>query len=164
MSDSSDVFWQTCIGNAAHDKGSMGAEITHVLLHLLRPRGAVQAKDIDGERFKNRHHSSDIGSHQHRAGGLHRHAHHQWSPFARSIKGLLEASQCCLDLQWVLAGFDDEQINIAGQETSSLLSKGIAHLVKAHMPKRWQLCGRSHGASHEAWFLRRAVTISHFTG
>ena len=54
------VFRQTGIGNATHHEGSVRAEVAHVLFHLLGARGAIEAQHINGEGFKNRHHSSDV--------------------------------------------------------------------------------------------------------
>ena len=60
MGHTAHVFRQTGIGDATHHKRSMRAEVAHVLFHLLGARGAIEAQHINGEGFKNRHHSSDV--------------------------------------------------------------------------------------------------------
>ena len=161
VGDAADVLRQAGIGNAAHHEGTVLAEIAHVLLHLLRAGGAVEAEHIDRERLEDRHHRGDVRAHQHRAGGFHRHAHHQWPALACLAEGLLDALQRRLDLQHVLAGFDDEQIHIAGDQPLRLLGERIAHLIEAHMPERGQLGGGSHGPRHEAGLVRGGVGLRH---
>ena len=63
-----------------------------------------------------------------------------------------------------MAGFDDEQIDIAGEQAASLFGKGIAHLVETHMAQGGQLGGGAHGAGHKPRFLGSAVAIGHLTG
>ena len=109
-----DVLRQAGIGDAAHHEGAVLAEIAHVLLHLLRTGGAVETEHIDREGLQNRHHRSDIRTHQHRAGGFHRDRHHQRPPFSSRLEGFLDPLQGRLDLQHVLAGLDDEQVHVPG--------------------------------------------------
>ena len=91
----------------------MLGEIADVLFHLLRAGRTIEAEDVDREWLKNRHHSCDVGPHQHRSGGFHRHRHHQRPAFAPFLKRIHHPLQGCLDLQHVLAGFDDEEIHPA---------------------------------------------------
>ena len=158
------VFRQACIGNATHHKGSVRAEVSHVLFHLLGARGAIEAQHINGEGFENGHHSGNIRAHQHRAGGFHRHADHHRPALTSGRKGLLQACQGGLDLQRVLAGFDDEEIHIAGKQATGLLGKGIAHGIETHVPQGGQLGGGAHGAGHKARLLWGAVAIGHLAG
>jgi len=108
--------------------------------------------------------NGDVGTHQHCAGGFHRHAHHQRPALAGFGEGLLDALQRCLDLQHVLAGFDDEQIHIAGDQALGLFGEGIAQFIEADVPEGGQLGGGAHRAGHEAGFLRGAVGIGHLAG
>ena len=139
----------------------MGAEIAHVLLHLLWASGTVQPEHINWERLQNRHHGGDIGTHQHGAGGFHGDAHHQRTTLTSGCKCLLNALQGCLDLQNVLTGFNDEQVNVASDQPLSLFGKGLAHLIKADVAKGWQLGGGSHRTRYKAGFLWRGVGIGH---
>ena len=133
----------------------MGREVANVLLHLLGAGRAVQAKNIDRKGLKDRHDSGDIRAHQHRAGGLHGHADHQRTPFACLGKGLFDPLEGRLDLQDVLTGFNDEQVDISCDQALGLLRKGVAHLIEANVPKGWQLRRRPHGAGHKPGLLRR---------
>ena len=63
-----------------------------------------------------------------------------------------------------MAGFDDEQIDVAGQQTAGLFGKGIAHRIETHMPEGGQLGGGAHGARHKTRFLGSAVAIGHLAG
>ena len=103
-----DIFWQAGVGDTAHHKRTVLAQIADVLLHLLRSRGAVEPQHINWEWLQDRYHCSYIGADQHCAGGLHRHAHHQRTPLACLGEGVLNALQGCLDLQHVLAGLDNK--------------------------------------------------------
>ena len=161
VGDATDVLREAGIGDAAHHERAVLAEIAHVLLHLLRAGGAVEAEHIDRERLEDRHHRGDVRTHQHRAGGFHRHAHHQRPALAGLAEGLLDALKRRLDLQDVLAGLDDEQIHIAGDQTLRLLGEGVAHLIEAHMPERGQLGGGAHRAGHEAGLVRSGVGLRH---
>ena len=135
-----------------------------MLLHLLWPGGAVEAEHIDREGLQDRHHRGDVGAHQHRAGGFHRDRHHQGAPLARRAEGLLDALQGCLDLQHVLAGFDDEEIHVTGQQTLRLLAERGLHRVEIDVAERGQLGGGTDRAGHEAGLLRGAVLIGHRSG
>ncbi len=139
-------------------------EVADVLFHLLRSRRAVQPEDVDGKWLKDRHHSGDVGPHQHRAGGLHGHRHHQGTTFTGGFEGLLDSLQCRLDLENVLTGLDDEQIDIAGDQALRLFPEGRAHRVEIDVAEGGQFGGGSHGTGHEAWFLGGAVLIRHLPG
>ena len=156
-----DVFRQAGVGDAAHHKRAVLAEVAHVLLHLLGAGGAVEAEHIDGERLQNRHHCGDVGTHEHCAGGFHGDAHHQGPTLAGALEGLLNALQCRLDLQHVLAGLHDEQIDVAGDQSLRLFREGVAQLVKADVPQGGQLGGGPHRAGNKAGLLRGAVRVSH---
>ena len=164
MGHPADVLRQAGIGDAAHHEGAVLTEVAHVLLHLLWPGGAVEAEHIDREGLQDRHHRGDVGAHQHRAGGFHRDRHHQGAPLARRAEGLLDALQGCLDLQHVLAGFDDEEIHVTGQQTLRLLAERGLHRVEIDVAERGQLGGGTDRASHEAGLLRGAVLIGHRSG
>ena len=135
-----------------------------MLLHLLRAGGAVEPEHINREGLQDGDNSRNIRSHQHRAGGFHRHRHHQGTPLAAAAEGLLNALQGRLDLQHVLAGFDDEQIHIAGNQAFGLLAIGLLEDIKAHMPQGGQFGRGTHGARHKAGFLWGAEGIGHLPG
>ena len=164
MGHPANVFRQSGVGNAADGEGGMLREVANVLLHLLRTGGAVQAEDVDREWLKDRHHSGDIGADEHGARGFHRDGDHQGPPLTGGGKGRFDALECCLDLQHVLTGFDDEQVDVAGDQSLSLLAERIPHRVEIDVAKGGQLGGGPHGARHETWLLRGAEFISHFPG
>ena len=90
MGNATDIFRQARIWDTTDHKRAVLTEIAHMLLHLLRPRGAVEAENIDGKGLQNRHHGGDIRSNQHRAGGFHRHRDHQGAALARDLESLLD--------------------------------------------------------------------------
>ena len=164
MGHTADVLRQSGVGDAAHHKGAVLAQVADVLLHLLRAGGAVEAEHINRKRLENRHHSGDVGAHQHCAGGLHRHAHHQRPALAGFAERGLNALQRCLDLQHVLAGFDDEQVDVASQQPFGLLGEGGFHRVEIDVPQGRQLGGGPHRAGYKAGLLGGGVGIRHLAG
>ena len=164
VGDAADVFWQAGIRNAAHHEWTMGTEIAHMLLHLFRPSRTVKAEDIHRERFKNRHDRGNIRTHQHRAGGFHRDRNHQRPPLTAGAESLFNPLEGGLDLEHVLASFNNEQIHIPRQQALGLLAKGGLHGVEINMTKGRQLGGGSNRSSHETRFGWRAVEIGHLPG
>ena len=158
------VFRKTSVGNAAHRERGVLGEVADVLLHLLRTGGAVEPENVDRKRLKNRHHSSDVRTDEHRSGGFHGHGHHQRPSLTGGCKRFFNALQRGLDLQHVLAGLNDEQVNIAGNQSFGLFPEGIAHRVEVDVPQGRQLGGGSHGPSHEAGPLRGAEFVGHLPG
>ena len=65
-------------------------------------------------------------------------------------------------MQDVLAGFDDEEVHVSGDQALGLFGEGIAHFVEADVPQRGQLRRRAHGSRHEPGLLRRRVGGGHF--
>ena len=101
----------------------MFRQIFDVLLHLLRSRGAVQTENVNRERFQDGDNRCNVGTHQHRAGGFHRHRDHQGSTFTTGFKCILDALQRRLDLKNVLTGLNDEQIYVASKQSGGLIAE-----------------------------------------
>ena len=159
-----DVFRQAGIGNAAHHEGAVLAQVAHVLLHLLRSGGAVEAEHIDRKGLQDRHYRGNIRAHQHRAGGFHRDRHHQGPAFPCLAEGLLDALKGRLDLQHVLAGLDDEQVHIARQQSRRLLAEGGLHRVEIDVAQGGQLGSGSDRAGHKARLFGCAELLGYLTG
>ena len=139
----------------------MLTEIANVLLHLFGTSGAVQPEHINREGLENGHHSGNIRPNQHRAGGFHGHADHQRPALAGFAEGGFDPLQGGLDLEDVLAGFNNEQIDIAGNQTFGLFGEGRLHPVEIDVAQGGELGGWPDGASHKAGFLNRAELRCH---
>ena len=79
------------------------------------------------------------------------------------LKCLLDALQRCFDLQDVLAGLNDEQVDITSNQPFRLLLEGVPHRVEIDVPQGGQFRGWAHGPCDEARFFWRAVAICHLT-
>ena len=164
MGNAADVLWQSSVRDTANYKWTTLAEIADVFLHLLRARGTVQPEHINREGLQDRHHRGDVRTHQHGACGFHRHTHHQRPALAGLAERRLNALQRRLDLENILAGFDDQQIHVPGQQAFCLFGKGGLHGVEVDMPQGGQLRGRAHGARHETGLFWGGVAIRHLAG
>ena len=134
-------------------------QIADVLLHLFGPGCAVEAEDVDREGLKNRHHRCNVGTNEHGARGFHGHGDHQWTTFSSLLEGFRHTLQRCLDLQHVLAGLDDEEINPSNQKTLRLFGVGLFQGVEIDVSQGGQLCGGPHRSRHEARLFARAVGV-----
>ena len=158
-----DVFRKACIWNAAHGKWRVLREIANVLLHLLRPRRAVESENVDGKGLEYRDHRCNIGTDEHGARGFHGHRHHQGPSFTRCFKCLFNTLQCRFDLQNVLTGLNNQEIDVASDQAFGLLPEGGSHRVEIDVAEGGQFGGGPHGPSHKTRFFRGAEFISNLT-
>ena len=142
MGDTAYVFRKTCIGDATDDKWGAFRQVTDVLFHLFRAGGAVEPQNVDREGLENRHDSSDVGPHQHGAGGFHGHRNHQRPALASLFEGIHHPLKSRLDLEDVLTGFDDEQVDATHQKALSLLAIRLLQGVEVDVAQGGQFgCG-----------------------
>ena len=104
------VLWQSGVGDAGDGEGGAFRQVAYVLLHQVWPGGTVEAEDIQGIGLQHRQRRGHIRSGQHRALTLHRHRHHQRSPFSLLRERGFNAVQRCFNLQHIHAGFHQEQV------------------------------------------------------
>ena len=133
MGYAANVFRQTGVGNTGHHKRGVFRQITNMLGHAIRTRCAVQSQNIDRKGFQNGHHSANITPHQHGSGGFHGHRHHQRQPGSPRFKGLFNATQGRLNLQYILAGFHNQQIRTAIEQARRLFRIGRLHGVEINV-------------------------------
>ena len=164
MGNAANIFGKARIGNAADHKRALLTEIANVLFHLLGARGAVQPENINREGLENGYHSGNIRSNQHGAGGFHGHTDHQWSALACLAEGSFDSLQGGLDLKNVLAGFNNKQIHITGDQSLGLFGEGGLHLIEIDVAQRGQFGSGPHGPGHKTGFLNRAELRCYLPG
>ncbi len=96
-----------------------------MLAHLGRAGGAVQADQVDTERFQRGERRAGLRAEQHRAGQLHGDLRDQGHPPA----GLGHRAACPddrgLGLQEVLGGLDQDGVDAAGEQAGGLPLVGV---------------------------------------
>jgi hypothetical protein len=97
-----------------------------VLAHLGRAGGAVEADELDAERFERGESGPDLRAEQHGAGGLDGHLHHDRQVGAGGLQGAARADERGLGLQQVLTGLDEQCVRAAGDEARCLLLIPVA--------------------------------------
>ncbi len=122
----------------------------HMLRHFRRAGGAVEAEAVDVEGMQRGRGGGDVGADEERAGGLHRHLHHDRQLRAALGVGDLRAVDRRLDLQRVLAGLDQERIRATRDQSLALHRECGFEGIVVDMPKGRQLGARSDRADDEA--------------
>ncbi len=78
------VLRQAGVGQNRDELGRIEPEEAHRIVHLLRAGGAVEADDVDVERFERGERRADFGAEQHSARGFKRDLHRHRQTLARS--------------------------------------------------------------------------------
>ena len=152
-----DILRQTGIGQHRDVLGGIDAEVTHSIVHLLGPGGAVQADGVHVIRFQRGQRGADFGAQQHGPGGFQRdlHLHRKPPPFFPHHVERRNGRN--LGLQQVLAGLDQQNVHAGIDQRGYLLNVGGTHVVEADVLQRRQLRRRANGAGHKARFARRGI-------
>ena len=145
-----DEFGQAGIGLDGKQPRPVVGEPAHMLGHLLRPRGAVDADERHVEGAHHRRGCGDVGADKQRAGGFDRHLDEDRLIAARRRARALGAVDRGLDLQRVLAGLDQERIDAAGDEAAALLGERVLERRVLDMAERGEPRARPDRAEHEA--------------
>ena len=132
------------------------AEEADRVAHVLGAGRAVEADDVDLQRLERRQRGADVGAQQHlaavgqqRDGGLDRHA------AAGGLERLAHAEDRGLDLEDVLRGLDDQEVDAALEQAGGLLAEDLDELAEADLAERrvlggGQEAGRADRAGDEA--------------
>ena len=144
------------VRDAVHRHRRVLAEEADRVAHVLGAGGAVEADHVDLQRLERRERGADVGAQQHLAavgeqgdGGLDRHA------AADDLERLAHAEDRGLDLEDVLRGLDDQEVDAALEQALRLLGEDLHELAEADLAERWVLgrgqeAGRADRARHEA--------------
>ena len=134
----------------------MLAEEADRVAHVLGAGGAVEADDVDLERLERGQDRRDVGAEQHlaavgqqRDGGLDR------DRAAGGLERLAGAEDRGLDLEDVLRGLDDDQVDAALEQALGLLGEDLDELAEADLAEGrvvggGQVAGRADRAGDEA--------------
>ena len=152
-----DEFRQAGVGLHRDQAGPVGRQPAHVFGHLLRAGGAVEADQRHIERADHRRRGGDVGADQQRAGGLHRHLHEDRRIVARCAAGDLGAVDGGLDLQGVLARFDQDRVHPAGDQAAALFGQRGFQRVVADVAQAGQFGAWTDAADHPAVRGRRRM-------
>ena len=132
------------------------AEEADRVAHVLGAGRAVEADHVDLERLERGQRGADVGAEEHLAAvgqqgdaGLDRHA------AARELERLAHAEDRGLDLEDVLRGLDDQQVDAALEQALGLLGEDLHELAEADLAEarvlgRGQEAGRADRARDEA--------------
>jgi hypothetical protein len=149
------------VGDAVDRLRGVLAEEAHGVAHVLRAGGAVEADDVDVERLERGQRGADVGAEQHlaavgqqRDGGLDRHG------AAGGLERLAGAEHGGLDLEDVLRGLDDDQVDAALDEAAGLLLEDLDEVAEADRAERrvvggGEEAGRADRAGHEVLLADR---------
>jgi len=151
------------VRDAGHGDGRVRPHEPDRVAHVLGPGRAVEADGVDAERDERRQHRLDVGAEQHLAAvreqrdlGLDRDA------AADALEGVTRAEDARLDLEDVLSGLDEEQVDAALEQPLRLLGEDLPQLREADVAERrvirgGQQAGGADRAAHEALLADRAA-------
>lgn len=155
MGVSPDVLRNARVRHHEDRHRGVGAEVAEVLLHLLRPRGAVHADGADDiVRLQDRERGGDLGPHQHGAGGLDRHRGYHRNPSSDLLEISHRGRESAFHLERILAGLDAEDIAAAVHQPGDLLPEGGFHLIEPDISEGGELGGGTDRTGHVARALR----------
>ena len=144
------------VGDAVDRHRRVLAEEADRVAHVLGAGRAVEADDVDLQRLERGQRGADVGAEQHLAAvgqeadaGLDRHG------AAGGLERLAGAEDGGLDLEDVLRGLDDDQVDAALEQAPGLLREDGHELAEADRAERrvlggGQVAGRADRAGHEA--------------
>jgi len=140
---------QAGVGHHRHRQAGVLGQVAQVLAHLGGAGGAVQADDVDAERLQRGQGGADLAAEQHGAGGLHGDVADDRDYPAEFGHRPLGADHGCLDLEQVLAGFDEDRVGSCLDHPERGLLVGVAQVGVGGMTQGGQLGARAHRTEHE---------------
>ena len=115
---------QAGVGDAVHRHGAELAEEADGVTHVLGAGGAVEPDGVDLERLQRGQHRADVGAQEHLAAlGQQRDAALDRNGAAELLGRRAHTEHRGLELQDVLRGLDDDQIDAALDEAGGLLGE-----------------------------------------
>ncbi len=118
--------------------------------HLLRPGAAIQTHQWHIQRADHRRGGGDIGADEQRAGGFHGDLNKNRRIGAGGAASDLGAVDGGLDLLRVLAGFDQDRIDTAGDQATALFGQRLLQRVIGDIAEAGQFGARADAADHPA--------------
>ena len=140
---------QSRVRHARDQRRPVGGEVIEMDAHRFGAGRAVKAEDVDGEGRQRGDDGGDAGADEERAGLLDRHRDVERLAGFRA-EDLVERDQPGLDLEQVLAGFQEDRVGAAVAQALDLFLEPVAELVEADLAKRRQLGPGADGAEDVA--------------
>ena len=133
---------QAGVGDAVHGDAGVLAEEADRVSHVLGTGGAVEPDRVDVERLERRQHGADVGAQQHLAAlWKQRHAALDRDLAARLLECLARSEHRRLDLEDVLRGLDDDQVDAAGEQADGLFAEHLGQLGELDLSERGVIAG-----------------------
>jgi hypothetical protein len=104
---------------------------------VLRAGAAVEADDVNAERFERHQRGGDIGAQEHTAGSVERDLRLNGDTAAFCLHRAAHTQDRRFQFEDILCRLDDEEIDAALQQPTSLFVKDIDQLVKGDIAQRW---------------------------
>jgi hypothetical protein len=145
-----DQFGKAGIRLHGQQTGPVGGQPMQMLGHFAWAGAAVQSDQRNVQRVHHGRGGSDIRTHQQRAGGLHGDLHEDRRVGAGFSPGEFRAIDCGFDLQRVLAGFDQNCIDTAGDQAAALFCQGSLQRIVGDVAQAWQLRSGADTSYHPA--------------
>ena len=141
---------QPGVGDARDGHAGMLRQVSHVLVHLHWPGGAVDADDVGAHGVERRQCRPDLGTRQHPTGEFHGdlHLHGHGAPARRH--GPSGADHGGLGSQQVELRFDDEQVHAAVDEPTALFGVMVTQFGEADLAQAGKAGAGSNRARHPA--------------
>ncbi|OPZ70604.1 MAG: hypothetical protein BWY83_01554 [bacterium ADurb.Bin478] len=149
-----DVLRHTGVGLTGHAAGELPADLLDIGPHGLWSGGAVHAQDVNVKGREDGEYGVDLRAQQQGAGGFHsdRHAHRQLH--AVLFHGVLYGEQAGFNLQHILTGFNEKQIDAALDEADRLFQVGAMHGSEIGLSEADEPGAGAHGTGDKAGTVR----------
>ena len=127
--DTVDVVRKPGVGDHADWENRVIAQVADRLPHVLRSRGAVEADDVHLDSLERDHRGLDVGAEQHAAGGVEGRLHLYRAKDARLTQRLPDPGDRRLQLQDVLTGLYNKEVDSPFDQSRRLFTKYFHQLV-----------------------------------
>ncbi len=132
--------------------------------HLGRAGGAIESDDVGSHGFEGGESSTDFGSRQHPARELDGHLDLERDAATGGHHGAAAGVQCRLGLQEVEDGFDDQDVDPAGEKCRRLLLVGVAQGLVGDLAQGGEFRARPEVAGHPAGMVGGGGPVDRLAG